>query len=124
MTPGKIRMLQNAQERYLDHIKKIDVDNDIINKLQEEHVFLVKLLIKHMIKEKTIHRSDELISFHKRMTNLMYVLFSSHASVVSFVNSIDSSFVKVSDKENPDPPDGEGNCSIEQILNELESFEF
>jgi|GEM_PF-2711815 hypothetical protein len=124
MTPEKIRMLQNAQARYLAQVRRIDVDNDIINKLQEEHIFLVELLIKYMIKEKTIHRSNEMIAFQKRMTNLMYVLFSSDASTVAFVDSIKSSFVKVDDKKQSDSTDEEENCSIEQALNELDLFEF
>lgn len=124
MTPAQIRMLQNAQARYLAQVRRIDVDNDIINKLQEEHIFLVELLIKYMIKEKTIHRADEMIAFQKRMTNLMYVLFSSDASTVAFVDSIKSSFVKVDDKKKSDSGEEEEGCSIEQALNELDLFEF
>ncbi|MCV2402270.1 hypothetical protein OFY17_05145 [Marinomonas sp. C2222] len=124
MKYSEIIMLQNSHYIYLEKIKKISIDNEIISELQKEHMLFIELMIKHMIKEKTIHRVDEMIAIQKKMTNLMYVLFSSEASTVAFVDSIKSSFVKVDDKKKSDPLDGEGNCSIEQALNELDLFEF
>ncbi|RBP84252.1 hypothetical protein EBI01_05600 [Marinomonas rhizomae] len=124
MKPAEIRILLNSHYKYIDQIKKINVDSDFIKELQKEHVLFIELMIKHMIKEKTIHRADEMIAFQKRMTNLMYVLFSSDASTVAFVDSIKSSFVKVDDKKQSDSTDEEESCSIEQALNELDLFEF
>ena len=124
MTPAQKRLLQNSQYRYTAHLNEIDVDNEIINKIKEEHLLVVNMIINHMLKEKTIHRSNELIAFLQRMTNVMFLLFSSDSASTTTVSSIKNSFVKSEDEtSSSESEDIEENCSIEQALNELISLD-
>ncbi|EHH1100890.1 hypothetical protein L1D18_15965 [Vibrio parahaemolyticus] len=122
MNISQIKILERAQGVYLTKAKGITTEHELIRQLHEEHIYVVEKVLLHMVKEKTIHRSDELVSILKRVTNVLLLLFSSDSASSAVVASIKHS-LSPNDPKNPNNnANTDSETSIEQIFQEIEAL--
>lgn len=122
MNINQIKNLERAQGVYLANAKGITTEHELIRQLHEEHIYVVEKVLLHMIKEKTIHRSDELVSILRRVTNVLLLLFSSDSASSAVVASIKNSLTPKDLNDPNNSTDTDTETSIEQIFQEIEEL--